>query len=97
MRVFLAPALFLRQDVDVVDLIEVICHGFDGRHDVLTTTPTHHDPIKTWLDQQGQSVREKCRLSLDESGVRAATQPSLSTIRIDVAPRTPGVPFLCLR
>jgi hypothetical protein len=84
MKVFLVPPLFSDEDVDAADLIEVISHGFDGRHDVLATTPTNCDPIRSWLAQQGESVQTKCRLALDESAVRAATQPSLSTIRIDV-------------
>ena len=99
MRVFLAPALFSEA--------RRRCRGSDRGHlprlrwqarCLLTTTPPHHDPIKTWLDQQGQFVRDKCRLSLDESGVRAATQPSLSTIRIDVGPEDTwgSVPVLSL-
>ena len=66
MRVFLAPALFSREDVDAADLIEVICHGFDGRHDVLATTPTDLDPVRSWLAQQGQAVQVKCRLARRE-------------------------------
>ena len=39
MKVFLVPPLFSDEDVDAADLIEVISHGFDGRHDVLQPLP----------------------------------------------------------
>ena len=77
MKVFLAPALFSDEHVDAADLIEVISHGFDGRHDVLATTPPDCDPIKSWLAQQGHSVQTKCQLALDKSaaGARYAAEP----------------------
>jgi hypothetical protein len=83
MMVLLAPTLFTDHAVDEADLIEVICHGFAGRHDVVVFPPLDA-VVCDWLGQQSSGVRDKCRLALDASLERQSTQPCLSTIKVDV-------------
>jgi hypothetical protein len=83
MMVLLAPTLFTDHAVDEADLIEVICHGFAGRHDVVVF-PEREAVVGDWLGQQSFGVRDKCRLALDAGLERAAMRPCLSTIKVDV-------------